>query len=149
MKYIWLSVSALLFFTACQYRNEKGLQELHELQASYDCETYFGLTPNTPDFQNCKRWAVHHLQTGIEPDFATFVCDAAPTKQPDPCIEKQQAVYQEMVRVNKEIEALRKEERAQQVANAERMRQEQVNKQKQADHLKCIHHRTYLQVILV
>ena len=136
MKYIWLSVATLALLTACQHGKQNDPLILG-LQADNVCQTDFGLTPDTPDFQNCKRWAIHHLQTGIKPDFATFVCDAAPTKQPNPCIEKQQAVYQEMIRVNKEIEALRKEERARQVANAERMRQEQVNKQKQADHLKC------------
>jgi hypothetical protein len=136
MKYIWLSVTLLALLTACQHGKQNDPLILG-LQADNVCQTDFGLTPDTSNFQDCKKWVFHYLRTGIEPDFATFVCDAEPTKQHDSCIEKQQAVYQEMVRVNKEIEALRKEERARRVANAERTRQEQVNKQKQADHLKC------------
>jgi hypothetical protein len=141
MKGICLSTVALMPLTACQRGKQDPL--ISNLQASHVCEIDYGLTPDTPDFQNCKGWAIHHLQTGIKPDFAAFICDAKPTKQRESCMGKQQPVYQEMVRVNKEIEAFkeedrkrREEERDRQAATAARLRQEAINKQKQVDHLK-------------
>ena len=143
MKYIWLSVATLALLTACQHGKQNDPLIL-DLQADNVCQTDFGLIPDTSDFKDCKKWVLHYLQTGIEPDYATFLCDSVENPDRESCIKKKQATFQEMLQMNKKVEARREEEhkkwqeeRSKQAAEAERWRQEQVNKQKQADHLKC------------
>lgn len=133
-----IAIAALAFLNAChqaQYQYE---------QANSLCQIDFGFTPGTLDYQNCRKWVLHFLQTGTELDYATFVCNSTPTADRASCIDRKQDTYQEMMRVNKEVTAVREEKRkreqekyVRQASEAKKLRQEQVRKQEQDDHQKC------------
>lgn len=127
-----LLLLAVLFLSACQATQQQSYQ------ATNLCREDFGLSVGTPNFENCKKWTLHYLQTGVEPNYPEFVCQSTEGENHQSCITQQQAVYKEMMRVNEAVEAQRDKEFEQQKKEAARKAQEKKQRIEQADHQQCV-----------